>query len=383
MMPYSDLFGFYVLFLSLIPAMILGALGKKIRYYGLIVTFLMIKLYIGDNTIEWICFILFFLGEFILIEGYFYIRKRNENIWIMRAFVALAILPLFIVKLSPHITLKAIGFIGISYVTFRVVQIIIETYDGLIKRMSILDTIYFLYFFPSISSGPIDRSRSFEKQVHSIIEGKDYLSQYLLTGIMKIARGAVYKFIIADALNNYWLIKISTVHTLPNILQYMYSYTLYLFFDFAGYSLMAIGTGYILGVKMPENFNAPFLSRNMKEFWERWHISLSFWFRDFVYTRFVMGFIKKKVFKSRFTASYVAYLITMGTMGIWHGFKIHYIMYGLYMALALIVTDYFQRKNRYYKKYKKKTLWKVCAIVINFNVVCLGMLLFSGYLYNK
>jgi membrane protein involved in D-alanine export len=383
MTPYSDLFGFYVLFLILIPAIVLGIMGKKIKYYGLIVTLFMIILYIGDNKIEWACFILFFLGELILVEGYFYIRRRNENRWIMRAFVALSILPLVIVKLSPHFTVRSIGFIGISYVTFRVVQIIIETYDGLIKSMNILDIIYFLYFFPSLSSGPIDRSRSFEKQIHSKIEGNDYLVQYLLPGIVKIAKGAMYKFIIADMLNTYWLLKISNVHTFSNISQYMYAYTLYLFFDFAGYSLMAIGTGYILGVKMPENFNAPFLSRNMKEFWERWHISLSVWFRDFIYTRFVMGFIKKKVFKSRFTASYVAYIITMGTMGIWHGVKVFYIMYGIYMAAVLIITDYFQRKNRYYKKYKKKTWWKVCAIAINFNVVSFGMLLFSGYLFNK
>ena len=134
---------------------------------------------------------------------------------------------------------------------------------------------------------------------------------------------------------------------------------------------------------MPENFNAPFLSRNMKEFWDRWHISLSIWFRDFIYTRVVMRFMKKKVFKSRFTGSYIAYIITMCTMGIWHGFKIFYIIYGLYMALALIATDYFQRKNSYYKKYKNKTWWKVCAIGINFNVACFGILLFSGYLYNR
>jgi len=383
MTPYSDLFGFYVLFLGLIPAIVLGALGKKIKYYGLIITFLMINLYIGSNKLEWMCFTLFFLGELILIEGYFYIRKRNANKSIMRLFVALSILPLVIVKISPYFTLKAIGFIGISYVTFRVVQIIIETYDGIIKKMSILDIIYFLFFFPSLSSGPIDRSRSFEKQVNSKIEGADYLLQYLLPGILKIARGAVYKFLIADALNTYWLSKISTVPIFSNSIQYMYAYTLYLFFDFAGYSLMAIGTGYILGVKMPENFNAPFLSRNMKEFWDRWHISLSVWFRDFIYTRFVMGFLKKKVFKSRFTASYIAYMITMGTMGIWHGLKMYYIIYGLYMGLALIATDYFQRKNPYYKKYKKKTWWKICAIVINFNVVCFGMLIFSGYLFNR
>ena len=383
MTPYSDLLGFYILFLSLIPAIILGIRGKKIKYYGLFITFIMIYLYIGNNNIEWACFIAFFFGELILIKAYFYIGVQNKNKWLMRAFVVLSIAPLVLVKLSPHFTTRTIGFIGVSYVTFRVVQILIETHDGLIKNMNILDMIYFLYFFPSLSSGPIDRSRGFEKQVSSKISSNEYINDYLITGFIKIIKGAAYKFIFAYMINTYWMIKIGSVHSFSNVLQYMYAYTIYLFFDFAGYSLMAIGTGYFLGVKMPENFNAPFISRNMKEFWDRWHMSLSVWFRDFIYTRFVMGFMKKKYFKSRYTASYIAYLITMCTMGMWHGVKIHYLIYGLYMAIALILTDYFQRKNGYYKKYKKRTWWRLGAIIINFNVVCFGIMIFSGYLYSR
>lgn len=176
---------------------------------------------------------------------------------------------------------------------------------------------------------------------------------------------------------------IPQTHSFLHILSYMYAYSLYLFFDFAGYSNIAIGTSYIFGVKVPDNFNAPFISRNMKEFWNRWHMSLSFWFRDFVYTRVTMLAMKKRWFKSRYTASYIAYMITMCTMGFWHGFTIYYIIYGFYMGLALIITDYFQRKSKLYKKYKKKNFWKVSAIILNFNVVCIGLLIFSGYLFNK
>lgn len=383
MTPYGDLFFFYIMFLALIPAIILGLAGKKIKYYGFALSILMLALFIRSSETEIIWFFVFYFSELILVNVYFYIRKRTENRWIMRFVVLLSILPLIIVKVSPYFTKSIIGFIGISYITFRVIQIILETYDGLIDKMSFIDFTYFLIFFPSISSGPIDRSRNFEKSINEKLCGKVYANDYLPAGIYRIFKGIAYKFIISYFINIYWMEKISSQHTVLNCISYAYAYTLYLFFDFAGYSAIAVGTGYILGVKLPENFNAPFISRNMKEFWNRWHMSLSFWFRDFIYTRFVMQSMKKKRFKSRFTASYVGYFITMMTMGVWHGLKIYYVIYGFYMALLIVLTDYFQRKSRVYKKNKNKTWWKIMAITINFNVVAFGLLIFSGYLFNK
>lgn len=380
--PYGNLLFFYIMALALIPAVVLGVLEKKIKYYGLIVSLGMLALFIGKDKVQIVCLILYYVFQLVLIKLYFYVRKKINNVIVMRIFVALSIMPLILVKISPFFTKRIIGFIGISYITFKTVQIIIETYDGLIEDMSVMDFTYFTLFFPSLSSGPIDRSRNFDNSINNKIERSTYVNEYFYVGLQKIVRGLVYKFIIANLISAYWMNKIPEARSFINILSYMYSYSLYLFFDFAGYSSLAIGTGYIIGVKLPENFNAPFISRNMKEFWNRWHMSLSFWFRDFIYTRFVMGFIKKKRFKSRFTASYVAYLITMGTMGIWHGIKVYYIIYGLYMAFVLIFTDYFQRKNKLYKKYKNENWWKIGAIVLNFHVACFGLLIFSGYLFN-
>ena len=95
--------------------------------------------------------------------------------------------------------------------------------------------------------------------------------------------------------------KVPAAPTLGHTLSYMYAYSLYLFFDFAGYSAFAIGFSYLLGVHTPENFNRPFLSRNIKEFWTRWHITLSFWFRDFIYMRFLLTAFKKKWFRRQDT----------------------------------------------------------------------------------
>ncbi len=112
---------------------------------------------------------------------------------------------------------------------------------------------------------------------------------------------------------------------LLHIGSYMYAYTFYLFFDFAGYSAFAVGFSYLFGIHTPENFNRPFLSRDIRDFWNRWHMSLSFWFRDHIYNRFVFTALKNKWFKDRYTASYVGYVITMALMGLvaWHSLALH------------------------------------------------------------
>ena len=99
---------------------------------------------------------------------------------------------------------------------------------------------------------------------------------------------AFYKFIIAYLIDKYWVQPATAASGFIASLAYMYGYSLYLFFDFAGYSHFAIGLSYLFGIHSPENFNRPFLARNIKDFWNRWHMSLSFWFRDHIYMRFVM-----------------------------------------------------------------------------------------------
>ena len=128
--------------------------------------------------------------------------------------------------------------------------------------------------------------------------------------------------------------------------SYMYAYTFYLFFDFAGYSAFAIAISYLLGIRTPENFNLPFLAPNIRDFWNRWHISLSFWFRDHIYMRFLLAAAKGKWFKNKHTASYIGLFLTFGIMGVWHGTEWYYILYGIYHASLLCGYDSFARWNK-------------------------------------
>lgn len=378
---YGDYLYLYILLLSFIPAIILGIKGKSIKTYGVVISILMVGLIVGNVKFSMILFIMFILGEFLVIYLYLFIRKKTDSKIIYYIALLASILPLIITKASAHVSFGPIGFIGLSYLNFKAIQMIIEIYDGVIKEVKFSTLVYFLIFFPTLSSGPIDRFRRFEEDLNKQIEKREYLDEYLYVGLRKITIGLGYKFVIAYIINTMWMSKIPADITFLNGLNYMYAYSLYLFFDFAGYSSFAVGTSYILGIRTPDNFNKPFLSKDMKEFWSRWHISLSRWFGDYLYSRIVLSSMRKKRFKSRFTASHFAQIITMLVMGVWHGLHWFYIIYGLYQGIVLVMTDIIQRKWKFYKKHKKEKWFQWAQIAINFNVACFGLFIFSGWLF--
>ena len=377
---YGEYLYLYILFLTFIPAIILRLSGFNTKYYGIIASLGMILL-IMDITLGVKLFLMFLVFEIIIIYLYLFIRKRTENKYLYWIFLFLSMLPVISSKVAGVTQYAYIGFIGLSYLNFKIIQMIIEIYDCRITKVNFITFLYFIIFFPTLSSGPIDRWKRFEENLNSKLEKKEYIKDYLIIGLKKIFMAITYKFVLAYLIDTYWLLKISTDITLLNSINYMYSYTMYLFFDFAGYSLFAVGTSYIFGIKTPENFNKPFLSKDMKEFWTRWHISLSRWFGDYIFSRFVLTSMRKKIFKNRFIASYIAQLITMFIMGLWHGLTVYYIIYGFYQGIALILTDIYQRKSNFYKKHKKKTWFNFIQIAITFHIICFGMLIFSGYLF--
>lgn len=312
----------------------------------------------------------------VLYYGHRVKNGRNANIYHFAVIVAL--FPLVLCKLSGAFHLNWFAFTGISYLSFRVIQIIIEIYDGVIKEINVLEITAFLAFFPSFSSGPIDRSRRFHGDWTRKLSKEEYLA-LAAKGIWELLLGAVYKMVIAAAAYKV-MGYLDTGTAWYHYVGYAYAYGMYLFFDFAGYSLMAIGSGKILGVELPENFKMPFISVDIRDFWDRWHISLSHWFRDFIFTRFVMYSSKKKWFKDRLTRACVGFFVNMGIMGIWHGVTPAYILYGLYHGALLSLTEIYQKKSKFYKKNKNKAGYKIASWAVTMQLVMFGFLLFSGKL---
>ena len=377
---YSGEYFFLVLILVLVGALILGLLEKPMKWYTIAVSILFIVLVLEGTPSALIYFCVYFLMELLLVKLYEQLRKKGRKLWIYRLFVFLTILPLILCKLCELNTFSQMGwfqFIGISYLTFRVVQIIIEIYDGVIESVSVTEFTGFLIFFPTFSCGPIDRSRRFESDFTKTYKRSEYLELFGI-GLEKMIWGLLYKFVLAEL--GYKVMMLVTEPTLLNEIAYAYTYGIYMFFDFAGYSLMAVGTGYMLGIKVPDNFNKPFLSKDMKDFWARWHITLSEWFRDFIFTRFVMASMKKKRFPTRLTTASVGFIINMLVMGVWHGLGTCYILYGLYHGVLLALTEIYQKKSKFYKRNKKKKWYGVLSWAVTMNLVMFGFLIFSGHI---
>ncbi len=377
---YGSIFSVFLFTLLLIPAVILNLCGKRIKYYGMLLNIPMLIFLLGLHSLQMLQFLVFIVCELILIYGYYFLHKRVKGNGLYYFAMAASMLPIFVIKLCVYTPYDMLGFVGISYISFRIWQLIIEIHDGHIEKFDFLSTVYFITFFPTLSSGPIDRYHRFLADLGNVVPKKEYVEKYLIFGLMRMGKGMLYKFGLAFIINQYIIRALPEVHTVWSTVIYMYAYTLYLFFDFAGYSHFAIGTSYILGIKVGENFNKPFLAHNMKEFWERWHMSLSQWFGDYIYKRFVLNTLRKKIFKSRKTASRWGNMVTMLVMGIWHGPYLFYILYGLYEGGALVVTDIYL-KSKVYRKFKQMKCYDVVSRIVCFQVIAFGMLLFSGYMF--
>lgn len=376
---YEGLLFFLCLILVLAVAVVIGWCEKPLRWYGFAVSLLFAAFVFGGHPMNLLYLLLFYLWSMALILGYARIRSaKGRKAGIYHAAVLLSLVPLVLCKVSPLFHINLFGFTGISYLTFRVVQMLIELYDGVIKSVSAVETTAFLVFFPSLSSGPIDRSRRFHKDWERTLPREEYLD-LCSRGFWKLLLGAVYKMVIAAGAYKV-MGYLETGMMWYHWIGYAYAYGMYLFFDFAGYSLMAVGSSYVLGVELPDNFRMPFISVDIREFWDRWHITLSHWFRDFIFTRFVMYSAKKKWFSNRLQRACAGFFVNMGIMGIWHGIDLSYILYGLYHGALLAATEFYQKKSSFYKKNKAKTWYRVASWAITMQLVMFGFFLFSGKL---
>ena len=366
---------FLLLSVVLLLGFILNFFGKRKDYYILTLSILFAGVIYGKSKSMVVYLLAFIIYQYILV----FMAQRMDSKR-LKPLVMLSILPLVVNKVFAITQLHLLAFIGISYMSFKTIQIMLEISDGLIKeKISVKDYLQFLLFFPTVSSGPIDRSRRFLKEINEVMPRKDYL-ELAGSGIYRIVLGLLYKVVLSTYVYQI-LFALSNTGTVIYSIKYMYLYTLYLFFDFAGYSLMAVGSSNILGIQTPMNFNKPFLSIDIKDFWTRWHITLSTWLRDFVFSRVLMKVIRKKWFKNRLHNAAYAYMVNMLVMGFWHGVSVSYIAYGFYHGILMSGFEIYQKKSNFYKQHKNKTWYKLMSWFVTMNLVMVGFFIFSGEPY--
>lgn len=250
--------------------------------------------------------------------------------------------------------------LGISFFTFSAIGYMIDIYRKKYCAFQKFDEIVlYLAFFPKLISGPIVRADHFIQQIR--METKAVSLSNLHLGIQYVLWGFIKKVVIADHL----AIFVNDVYLNPGMYSSatcvwaILTYTLQIYFDFAGYSDMAIGLAKMLGIDIDKNFDLPYISKNVTEFWKRWHISLSSWLQDYLYIS-LGGNRKGKI------RTYFNLILTMLIGGLWHGASWNFIIWGGIHGIALVIHKLYMKWKKNQVSYKESKLKNAVAIAVTF-----------------
>lgn len=253
--------------------------------------------------------------------------------------------------------------IGISFFTFQALGYIIDVYNKKHKSaQNILEFMTYISLFPQLIAGPIVRYSDVDAELKDRKETFDKFGN----GVRRFTIGLAKKVLLANVLGE--LAKNITETTLLSSWLKPISYTMQIYFDFSGYSDMAIGIGLMIGFKFLENFNYPLIASSVTDFWRRWHMSLSLWFRDYVYIP--LGGNRVSAIKW-IRNIFVVWFLT----GFWHGASWNFILWGLYFGLILVI------EKKFLKKYLDKT--KVLKYIYTSIIVVISFLIFNAGSLNE
>lgn len=255
--------------------------------------------------------------------------------------------------------------IGLSFHTFQAMSYTIEVYRGNQKAERHFG-IYALYvlFYPQMVAGPIERPQHILPQLHRV---NQFNTTGFITGVFLIAIGLFKKMVIADRLGLFVdpVFNNPHGHSAFDLLVAVYFFAFQIYCDFSGYSDIAVGAALTLGIELMRNFNMPYLSKNIAEFWQRWHISLSTWFRDYVY-------IPLGGSRVTFMVTCINILVVFIISGLWHGANWKYLVWGLVHGLLLIGYQLLKKINIQVKGFSYLK-W-----ILTFNLVCLAWIFFRA-----
>ena len=268
--------------------------------------------------------------------------------------------------------------LGISFYVFSTISYMLDVYRGKIDvNKSFTEVALYISFFPKFVSGPIVRANAFLEQIPMLGHG---MSENFMAGIQIFIYGCFKKMVLADHIGVFVdevFYAPQAYHSLTVLLAVL-SYSLQIYFDFSGYSDMAIGLSKIFGFEFQWNFNFPYLSKNVTEFWKRWHISLSSWLQEYLY--YSLGGNRKGRIRT-----YVNLMITMLLGGLWHGAKWTFIVWGGLHGLALVIHKLFLewKLRKYGDKNHTNRVWNVISWLLTFGYVSFCWIWFRADSFDK
>ena len=330
----------------------------------------------------------------LVIFAFTYLSRNSA--WILSITTILLLAILFILK-SPALALQTSVFfrtllnrpienaspldlrwLGFSYIAFRLIHVLRDKQLGRLPELTLPEFATYVVFFPSLSAGPIDRAERFAGDLK-----KDFAltqDETLLAG-QRIVLGLFKKFVIADALA---LIALNDalatqVHATSWMWIHLYAYAFQIYFDFSGYTDIAIGIARLVGIKLPENFTAPYIKSNLTQFWNSWHITLTQWIRSYFFNpfnRWIRGYRSIPAWMMIL----IGQLATMLLIGLWHGITLNFILWGAWHGLGLFLQNRWSdfAKTRFHiSNPRLQSAIQLGGILITFHFVALGWVFFA------
>ncbi|HOV81015.1 MAG TPA: MBOAT family O-acyltransferase [Bacillota bacterium] len=261
--------------------------------------------------------------------------------------------------------------LGLSFFVFEFVHYLAETYKGNLPRASLTEYAAFGLFFPTLVAGPIKRFQPFLEQIRNPAAFK---IEYLSEGLYRILTGLGKKVIIADSMAVFTGPLANPLNaSTADLWVAVYAFAIKIFFDFAGYSDIAIGSAKLLGIQVPENFSRPYLRQNIAAFWNSWHMSLSSWIRDYLYiplggNRGTLLFTVRNL------------MFAMALCGLWHGAAWNFVVWGVYHGAGLSFYRIYRKRGASLIRCIEKLpapVTKTLSTVATFHFVCIGWVFFA------
>jgi D-alanyl-lipoteichoic acid acyltransferase DltB (MBOAT superfamily) len=276
------------------------------------------------------------------------------------------------------------GFVGVSYFAMRFIQVLVDAPKGRVRALDFPTFASFVWFFPTFVSGPIDRYERFAKDVANPAPlDLDAIGRALL----RIAIGVVKKLVLATLCFELSFAGMGEAELIgrggASVLGTVAAYGLFIYFDFSGYTDMAIGVARLFGVTLPENFDRPFAARNIQELWNRWHMTLTAFLRDYLYYPLTMALMRLTGQRTGPAVPALGILLTFIVMGVWHGDAWVCLLYGLWHGAGLAGFKLFET---YVKRVAPRAAawmlrsraWYALAVLLTWTFFFAGLVVFSG-----
>lgn len=318
-----------------------------------------------------------FFGGYIL---YWFMEKYDLPSKLYNSILAASTTFAPILSDGGAVSIVGVSFIGVSYIGFKLIHFFVDYRAGEIKDPSPIEILSWLLFYPSITAGPMQRFQDWQSQRRDSHLTIDDVSE----GIRRLVIGMILKFALADSIFSLTIANMGSdaLHD-ASAIQLVFAaacYSFYLYWDFSGYSHMAIGLGRFFAIRLPENFNWPFISRNLAEFWQRWHITLSHLLRDYIF--YPLSLRMKRTSRMRRHPNLAAALpplITFLIAGLWHGAAFGFVVFGALHGLGLAFLAVAARhpsRSAFARWWANSVVARLLATVFTFAYVTVTLLFF-------